>query len=196
MRRFIWPSPRINPLKGLRKDYSFCSPQSRCSCLNDQPINHPSSCQVGAHLMPLPLAPKHFLNLANMRGGKKFWRFLVFLSATSGRYCIGFPGALSVQRIELWKSSIQLLDPVYSPPACGSGTHWVPFLRLRVCEGSGSSRRSGQDASGRHLGNGLPARSGFLRSSVFSTEGDRGVAACDQLVESERVRCPHQVAEV
>ena len=46
---------------------------------------------------------------------------------------------------------LQLSHLFPSPPTCVEGTSQVPFLQLRVCEGSGTSRRSGQDAGERYL---------------------------------------------
>ena len=67
------------------------------------------------------------------------------------------------------------------------------LLSLGVCQGSGTSGGSGQNAAERHPGTGSPAQSWLLQSALSVTEDDRGVVTCDRLVESEWVHHPHQV---
>ena len=50
--------------------------------------------------------------------------------------------------------SLWLLSSIPPPSTSVMGTHRVPFLQLRVCEGSGTSRRSGQDGGEKSLGDG------------------------------------------
>ena len=50
--------------------------------------------------------------------------------------------------------SLQVSHSFSPPPTYVEGAAGVPFLQLGVCEGSGTSRRSGQDAGERCLGAG------------------------------------------
>ena len=55
----------------------------------------------------------------------------------------------------------------------------VPVLCLGVCQGSGTSRRSGQDAGKMHLGTGRSSGPRLLQSSVSDAEGVGGVMSHD-----------------
>ena len=69
----------------------------------------------------------------------------------------------------------------------------VSFVQLGVCEGSGTSRRSGQDARERCLGAGRSSGSGLLRQTVSGAESKKRVASHGKLVGSEWVCHFHQV---
>ena len=68
---------------------------------------------------------------------------------------------------------------ISSSPTCGTGTHRVPFLQLGVCQGSGTSGGSEQNAAERHPGTGSPAQLGLLQSVLSGAEGNRHVVTCD-----------------
>ena len=69
----------------------------------------------------------------------------------------------------------------------------VSFVQLGVCEGSGTSRRSGQDARERCLGAGRSSGSGLLRQTGSGAESKKRVASHGKLVGSEWVCHFHQV---
>ena len=64
--------------------------------------------------------------------------------------------------------------PLPPPPTCVAGTSHVSFLRLMVCQGSGTSRRNGQDAGERLFGTDGLTRSRVLQPTFSGTEGDCG----------------------
>ena len=55
------------------------------------------------------------------------------------------------------------------PPTCVAVTSRILFLHLWACQGSGTLRRSGQDAEERHLGTGRSSKPSLLESSVCGT---------------------------
>ena len=79
--------------------------------------------------------------------GKKFWD-LTFLYAMGGRHIRAVLELLAGpwgRGLYSGGSLIGLPGSVPSPPTCFWGTSTVPFLWLRVCEGSGTSGRNGHD---------------------------------------------------
>ena len=60
-----------------------------------------------------------------------------------------------------------------TPPSCVVGTYTVPFIWLKICQGSGTSRRSGHDAGERLLGTDRSSRPGLLQSAASDAKGVR-----------------------
>ena len=71
-----------------------------------------------------------------------------------------------------------------------------PSIHLGICQGSGTSGSSGENAAERHLGTDVPSGSEFSQLAVSSTEGigeGGGVTSIDRLLESEHKHHPYQI---
>ena len=82
------------------------------------------------------------------RRGKKFWWFLASLSAAGGcsRVAMKFLEFLLDRGLDGGSPPLQAYHFLPPLPTCVTRTSLVPFLQLRVCQGSSTSRRSGRDA--------------------------------------------------
>ena len=119
--------------------------------------SHPGCCQGKVPLHLVPRCPNLPL-LTSMGRGRSFEDYIP-PSSTGGRHSRAALMFLVFQpsgELDGGGSSFWIpgsLPP--PPPTCVTGTSRDPFLCLRVCQGSGTSRRGWQDAGKMHLGTGI-----------------------------------------
>ena len=87
-------------------------------------------------------------------------------------------------------SSFGLLCPVLPALTCFVGNYRVPFLRLGVCQGLGTSKRYGLDAGERSLRTGGESQAQLLQLSAFGPEKVGRVATSNQSLLVSTVTLP------
>ena len=119
---------------------------------------------------------------------KKFWKYLPLpilqVGAILGQYWCAWQ-ALGSGGLDCEALHFDYIVPVPPLSTLVSGTSRVPYLFLRVFEGSGTSERSGQNVGERCFGVGRASRPRVLQSLVSTTESNRMMEADHKSLHSQ-----------